>query len=51
MVYLAYDGRPIESRMIYRTAPFSVTLNHPYTPGFKVTPFFIRDTNSFNGRL
>ena len=25
--------------MIYRTAPFSVTLKAP-TPGFKVTPFF-----------
>jgi len=24
--------------MIYRTTPFSMTLNHPY-PGFKVTPF------------
>jgi len=24
---------------IYRTAPFSITLNDPY-PGFKVTPFF-----------
>ena len=24
-----YDGRPIKSRMIYRTAPFSVTLNDP----------------------
>jgi len=25
--------------MIYRTAPFLITLNDPY-PGFKVTPFF-----------
>ena len=25
--------------MIYRTAPFSITLNDPY-PQFKVTPFF-----------
>jgi len=25
--------------MIYRTAPFSMTLNDPY-PSFKVTPFF-----------
>jgi len=25
--------------MIYRTAPFFMTLNDPY-PGFKVTPFF-----------
>jgi len=25
--------------MIYRTAPFSMTLNNPY-PGFKITPFF-----------
>jgi len=25
--------------MIYRTAPFSITLNNLY-PGFKVTPFF-----------
>jgi len=32
------DRRPVESRMIYRTAPFSMTLNDPY-PGFKVTPF------------
>ena len=28
-----------KSYMIYRTAPFSMTLNDPY-PGFKVTPFF-----------
>jgi len=26
--------------MIYRTAPFSMTLNDPYTSSFKVTPFF-----------
>jgi len=25
--------------MVYRTAPFSMTLNDPY-PGFKVTLFF-----------
>jgi len=25
--------------MVYRTAPFSMTLKDP-TPGFKVTPFF-----------
>jgi len=42
--------------MIYRTAPFPMTLNDPY-PGLKVTPFFdaeylINDTryrHSFNG--
>ena len=28
--HLAYNDRPIESRMIYRTAPFSMTLNDPY---------------------
>ena len=28
-----------KSYMIYRTAPFLVTLNDPY-PSFKVTPFF-----------
>jgi len=28
-----------KSYMIYRTAPFSMTLNDPY-PSFKVTPFF-----------
>jgi len=28
-----------KSYMIYRTAPFSMTLNYPY-PSFKVTPFF-----------
>jgi len=26
--------------MVYQTAPFSMTLNDPYTPGLKVTPFF-----------
>jgi len=44
--------------MIYRTAPFSMTLNDPY-PGFKVIPFFdaeyIRNgtiyRHSFNGIL
>jgi len=29
-----------KSYMIYRTAPFSMTLNDPYTSGFKVTLFF-----------
>jgi len=28
-----------KSHMIYRTAPFLMTLKEP-TPGFKVTPFF-----------
>jgi len=26
--------------MIYRTAPFSMTLNHPCTPSIRVTSFF-----------
>jgi len=26
--------------MIYRTAPFPMTLNHPYYHSFKVTPLF-----------
>ena len=36
------DQIAIKSRMIYRTAPFSMTLNDPYrpTPSLKVTPFF-----------
>ena len=45
-----YNSRPIESRiMIYRTAPFSMTLNDPY-PQFQATLFFdaisetVRDT-------
>jgi len=45
--------------VIYRTAPFSMTLNYPYAPGFKVTPFFdaeylkngTRYKHSFNGIL
>ena len=50
-----YDGR--KSYMIYRTAPFSMTLNDPY-PGFMVTPFFDAEylrkkseIHSFNGIL
>jgi len=47
-----------KSYMIYRTAPFSITLNDPY-PGFKVTPFFdaeylrndTRYRHSFSGIL
>ena len=47
-----------KSYMIYRTAPFSMTLNDP-TPDFKVTPFFdaeylrygTRYSHSFNGIL
>ena len=53
-----YNGRPTESCMIYKTAPFSMTLNDP-TPVFKVTPFFdaeylrngTRYRHSFNGIL
>jgi len=45
--------------VIYRTAPFSMTLNYPYAPSFKVTPFFdaeylkngTRYKHSFNGIL
>jgi len=34
--------------MIYRTAPFSMTLNDPY-PSFKVTPFFDAEYLKKNG--
>jgi len=48
--------------MVYRTAPFSITFNYPYTPGFKFTLFFdaeylrngtrtSRYKQSFNGIL
>ena len=48
----------IKSYMIYRTAPFSMTLNDPY-PSFKATTFFdakylrnsTRYRHSFNGIL
>jgi len=36
-----YNGRPIKSRMIYRTAPFSMTLNDPY-PQFQGHAVFWR---------
>ena len=34
-----YNRRPIEIRMVYWTAPFSMTLKDP-NPDFKVRPFF-----------
>jgi len=38
-ILITYSGRPVESHMVYRTAPFSMTLNHP-NQNFKVTPLF-----------
>jgi len=32
---VTYNGRLIESRMIYRTAPFSMTVNDPPYPWFQ----------------
>jgi len=34
-----HNGRPIEGRMVYQTALFSMTMNNP-NPAFKVAPFF-----------
>ena len=57
-LYLEWQAK-CKSYMVYQTAPYSATLNDPYTPDFKVTPLFdaeyLRNStiyrNSFNGIL
>ena len=57
-LYLEWQAK-CKSYMVYRTAPYSATLNDPYTPDFKVTPLFdaeyLRNStiyrHSFNGIL